>query len=47
VKSDLDHDLLHVRYEPSKLAPEAMLQAVGKQGFQGKIVSAAGKGPLP
>jgi hypothetical protein len=39
----LKKDLLHVRYDPGKATPEQLVQTVGKQGFQAKIVS----GPEP
>jgi hypothetical protein len=35
---DLAKDLLHIRYEPNKVTPEAMLETVGKQGFEGRLV---------
>jgi len=35
----LDNDRLQVRYDADRLAPEALLQAVGKQGFTATIVA--------
>jgi hypothetical protein len=40
---DLEKDTLQVRYEPDRVAPAAMLQAVDRQGFQAKVVA----GPSP
>jgi hypothetical protein len=34
----LGKDLIHVRYEPSKLAPEKIVETVRKQGFPVAIV---------
>jgi copper chaperone CopZ len=47
VKADLDNDQLEVRYYPQKIAPAALLEAVGKQGFQAKIVVGAAPPPWP
>jgi copper chaperone CopZ len=32
----LKKDLLHVRYDPAKVSPEQMLQAIDKLGYEGK-----------
>ena len=42
IEVELQHDLLHVRYDPRRVTPEAMLAVVGEQGFQGKIVPPKG-----
>jgi len=31
-------DLLHIRYDPAKVTPEQMLQAIDKLGYDGKVV---------
>ena len=31
-------DLLHVRYDPAKVTPEQMLQAIDKLGYEGKVI---------
>jgi hypothetical protein len=36
---DLERDTLEVRYAADRLTPAAMLQAVSKQGFEGKIIA--------
>jgi copper chaperone CopZ len=38
VKVDLKKDLLHVRYDPSKVTKEQMVQAIAKLDYEGKIV---------
>ena len=45
VEADLKNNLLRVRYDPARLKPEQLLETVGDQGFQGKIVpGGAGSG---
>jgi hypothetical protein len=34
---DLEQDQLRIDYDPAKVTPEAMLEAVRRQGFQGEI----------
>jgi hypothetical protein len=36
---DFIKDLLHIRYDPSKVTPQQMLEEVRKQGFEGTIVA--------
>jgi hypothetical protein len=31
-------DLLHVRYDPAKVMPDQMLQAIDKLGYEGKVI---------
>ena len=31
-------DLLHVRYDPARVTPEQMLQAIDKLGYEGKVI---------
>jgi hypothetical protein len=40
---DLEKDLFHISYDPAKLTPEQMLDAIRKQGFEGKIVPETGQ----
>ena len=30
--------MLRIQYDPEKITPQAMLEVVAKQGFEGKIV---------
>jgi hypothetical protein len=30
--------LLQIRYDPSKVTPEEMLQAIDKLGYEGKVI---------
>jgi hypothetical protein len=39
VDVDLKKDLLHVRYDPSRVTPEQMLQTIDKLGYEGKILA--------
>jgi hypothetical protein len=36
---DLDMDVLHVRFDTSKVTVKAMLELIAKEGFQAKIIS--------
>jgi hypothetical protein len=47
VDVDLENDRLHIDYDPAKLSPEDLLQAVGKQGFTATIVSASSQAASP
>jgi hypothetical protein len=31
-------DLLRVRYDPAKVTPDQMLQAIDKLGYEGKVI---------
>ena len=35
IKVDLKKDLLRIEYDPKKVTPQAMLEVVGKQEFEG------------
>ncbi len=37
VTADLDNDLLRVQFDPAKVSPRQMLQAVDKQGFAAEV----------
>jgi hypothetical protein len=34
----LKKDLLHGRYDPARVTPEQMLQAIDKLGYEGKVI---------
>jgi hypothetical protein len=38
IKVDLEKNLLRIQYDPEKVTPQTMLETVGKQGFEGKII---------
>jgi hypothetical protein len=35
---DFQKNLISITYDPNQLTPEAMLETIRKEGFQGKIV---------
>jgi len=38
IKADLKKDLLRIDYDPNRVVPRAMVEEVGRQGFEGRIV---------
>jgi hypothetical protein len=38
LKVDLKQDLFHIAYDPERVGPEQMLEAVRSKGFRGKVV---------
>jgi hypothetical protein len=36
---DLDREVLHVRFEASKVTVKAMLELIADEGFQARVVS--------
>jgi copper chaperone CopZ len=40
VEADLKTDRLEVKYDPQKVTPERMLQAIDKLKYPGKVVTA-------
>ena len=41
---DFVKDLIHLRYDPGKVQPGQIMEVVRKQGFEGTIIPANGKG---
>jgi hypothetical protein len=39
IEVDLEKDLLRIDYDSGKVTPQTMLEVIGKQKFEGKIVA--------
>ena len=45
MEADLKNDRLRVRYDPARVSVARLLEVIGEQGFEGKVLPAGGVSP--